>query len=143
MRNKINNTEIANFMFAGKSILTIVNKETSNRFTYKLRMAKSTNGEQNPPYFVSVLTGNDNNNDYSFIGTVFGKNSYRHSGKSRISNNTTSVMAFNWLLNRIANGQDLPSQIEVWHEGKCGRCGRKLTVPSSIQSGLGPECARR
>ena len=25
-------------------------------------------------------------------------------------------------------------------KGKCGRCGRKLTVPSSIESGLGPHC---
>jgi hypothetical protein len=29
----------------------------------------------------------------------------------------------------------------VWHEGRCGRCGRKLTVPESIESGFGPECA--
>jgi hypothetical protein len=28
------------------------------------------------------------------------------------------------------------------HEGKCGRCGRLLTVPSSIESGIGPECSK-
>lgn len=33
------------------------------------------------------------------------------------------------------------SRLQVWHEGRCGRCGRKLTVPSSIETGLGPECA--
>jgi hypothetical protein len=27
------------------------------------------------------------------------------------------------------------------HAGKCGRCGRKLTVPQSIETGIGPECA--
>jgi predicted metal-dependent hydrolase len=30
----------------------------------------------------------------------------------------------------------------VHHEGKCGRCGRLLTVPSSIESGIGPECSK-
>lgn len=28
-------------------------------------------------------------------------------------------------------------------EGNCARCGRKLTVPASINNGLGPECAGR
>lgn len=27
------------------------------------------------------------------------------------------------------------------YEGRCSRCGRKLTVPASIHHGLGPECA--
>jgi hypothetical protein len=34
-------------------------------------------------------------------------------------------------------------KLEVWHEGRCGRCGRRLTVPESIESGLGPECATK
>ena len=33
--------------------------------------------------------------------------------------------------------------VQVWHEGRCGKCGRKLTVPESLTSGLGPECAGR
>lgn len=28
-------------------------------------------------------------------------------------------------------------------EGACGRCGRKLTVPGSIASGIGPTCAEK
>lgn len=27
--------------------------------------------------------------------------------------------------------------------GRCGRCGRKLTVPASLHRGLGPECAEK
>jgi hypothetical protein len=33
--------------------------------------------------------------------------------------------------------------LEVWHEGRCGACGRRLTVPESIERGLGPECYGR
>ena len=51
-----------------------------------------------------------------------------------------SVQAFIWFLNRIE--ADKPTDgFEFWHEGKCGRCGRKLTVPESIEAGIGPECA--
>jgi hypothetical protein len=28
-------------------------------------------------------------------------------------------------------------QIKIYHEGKCARCGRPLTVPESIESGFG------
>lgn len=39
----------------------------------------------------------------------------------------------------IAGGV-IPPSLEVWHEGRCGRCGRALTVPESIASGIGPVC---
>ena len=32
------------------------------------------------------------------------------------------------------------TKADGWHEGRCGRCGRKLTVPESIEAGYGPEC---
>jgi hypothetical protein len=38
---------------------------------------------------------------------------------------------------------ELPKGLKVHHEGRCCRCGRKLTVPESIETGLGPECASR
>ena len=30
---------------------------------------------------------------------------------------------------------------DVHHEGKCGKCGRPLTVPESVKTGLGPICS--
>jgi hypothetical protein len=50
--------------------------------------------------------------------------------------------AFPWMWWRIVDkGLVLPADIEVWHEGNCRRCRRKLTVPASIELGLGPNCA--
>lgn len=43
-----------------------------------------------------------------------------------------------YLLNR---GKTLPDGYRIYHMGQCCRCGRALTVPSSIESGLGPYCA--
>jgi hypothetical protein len=37
----------------------------------------------------------------------------------------------------------LPGSVDVLHSGRCGRCGRTLTTPDSIERGLGPECAHK
>lgn len=34
----------------------------------------------------------------------------------------------------------LPSFMNVYHVGRCGKCGRPLTDPGSINIGLGPVC---
>ncbi len=47
-----------------------------------------------------------------------------------------------WTWDRLVNkGLDLPDVIEVWHEGGCKCCGRTLTVPASIELGMGEICA--
>ena len=129
--HKINDTrEALKFMFAGKSIFTFINTKTGNRFTYKIKSNKDSN-----LFFVSVLTNPDN---YSYIGTCIEGN-YKHGKKSNISPEAQSVKVFQFMLNKLKSG-DLPDFLEVWHEGFCGKCGRRLTVPSSILTGIGPEC---
>jgi hypothetical protein len=34
---------------------------------------------------------------------------------------------FDYVLNKLKTNK-LPEFVEVWHEGKCGKCGRALTV---------------
>jgi len=116
------------FMLAGNATFTIVSKKTGVRFTYNV-FAK------NDMHFVKVLTGPDT---YSFLGTIFNGLDYRHGRKSQISEGAPSALAFHWFM-----AQPGTDSVEFFHAGKCGRCGRELTVPESIESGLGPECSRR
>lgn len=51
------------------------------------------------------------------------------------------LQAFPWTWNKIRFGEDVPKIVEVWHEGGCCRCAHKLTVPASIEMGMGPDCA--
>lgn len=140
MNSKLNNSQVADFIFGGKSIFTVRNVNTGNRFTYKLTRKKSLKEGEDDVVFVKVLSRPDNTSDYTFIGTVFGKQTYRHSPKSPFGADVLSSKAIEWV---VKNVRSLPPNIEVWHEGKCGRCGRKLTVPESIASGFGPECGGR
>lgn len=130
--HKLNNSDALKFIFAGKSLVTFLNTKTGNRFTFKVKQAKNSN-----LFFVSVLT---NPETYSYIGTVT-EGVYRHGKKSNITTDAQSVKTFQYVINKLRLN-NLPDFVEVWHEGKCGKCGRTLTVPSSIASGLGPECIK-
>lgn len=128
-----NSKEALKFMFAGKSVVTFVNTQTGNRFTYKIKQAMDSN-----LFFISVLTNSD---VYSYIGTCIDGN-YKHGRKSQISQAAQSVKVFNYMLNKLIT-DTLPDFLEVWHEGFCGKCGKRLTVPSSILTGIGPDCIKK
>jgi hypothetical protein len=142
-----NGTSARAFILAGNARLTLVSVKTGTRFTFRVR-AKDvplTEGAAAPDatktlFFVQVLNGQDNDSDYAFLGTIFEGTTYRHGRKSSVSVDAPSAKGFAWAWSFLAKGE-LPPGCEVWHEGKCGRCGRALTVPASIASGIGPKCA--
>jgi len=129
----ISNTQDAfKFVLGGNSTFTVVNNKSDNRFTFSVRKSKD-----NDLFFVKVLTGS---NAYTYLGTIV-NNIYKHGIKSVVSNDAQSTKVFKYILDKLKN-DNLPSFIEVWHEGKCGKCGRVLTTPLSISSGFGPECIK-
>jgi hypothetical protein len=137
MTNKmISPTNIREFVLAGKSHFTIVSLKTGSRLTYRIQ--KSEDGKR---HYVRVLTGPDNTSNYTFLGTIFDETTYRVGSRSKISQTSPSQKAFLWLWQNLREGR-LPETVEFWHEGKCGRCGRLLTDPTSIERGIGPVCRK-
>jgi hypothetical protein len=132
-------TAIHQFILAGKSFFTLQNKETDNRFTYKV--CQATDNDNNPKdlWFVSILVGADNENSYQYAGIITPQG-FRLTAKSRVTESATSVKAFSWLWGMIKSETTLPEKVEFYHAGRCGRCGRKLTTPESIENGYGPVC---
>lgn len=135
------------FILAGEAIFTIRNTRTGNRMTYKVVRKQ---GEQ--LWFVRYLSGPDNTSDYAYLGIVTNLAgpaggvqdlAFRTTAKSCASPDSMAVQCFQWTLNRMVQGLPIPPQVEIWHEGCCGRCGRRLTVPESIASGFGPECIKK
>jgi len=136
----MNCQEVRDYITGGHGTFTIRSKVSGTRFTYTIR----TNDERYP-YFVSLLTGADNESSYTFTGTIFdnaGILAYRPSFKSSVGKNAQSNMALQWFVGAINSG-NLPDNVEFFHEGRCGRCGRKLTTPESIERGMGPHCANK
>jgi hypothetical protein len=127
------------FMLAGNARVTLKSLATGTRFTYQIRPPKARDGEAPTIWFVGLLTGTDNESSYTYMGCLNEPRGFWQTAKSPISPDAKSVKAFDWCWQAIRHGR-LPVGVEVWHEGRCGRCGRTLTVPESIASGFGPEC---
>jgi hypothetical protein len=124
------------FILAGDARFTFRSAKTGARYTYRVTQPKD-----GVPHFVKVLTGSDNESDYTFLGTIFEASTYRHGRRSHIGQDAPSAKAFAWAWEHIAKGE-LPEALEVFHEGRCGRCGRALTTPASVSQGYGPECIK-
>lgn len=125
------------FIKAGKAIFTVQNNETGNRLTYKVTKCKSDDSL----YFVSVMRGPSNVTDYTYIG-IIRNGVFTLTAKSRVNKDSMSFQAFQWLNTQFNKNSKLPDHVHVYHEGRCGRCGKRLTVPESILCGFGPECVK-
>lgn len=136
--------EVKDFMFAGNATITLVSITTKNRFTYRIKAAKPmADGKDGPAsHFVALMNGPDNEGDFKYIGHFFRKSGdYMHGRNAKVHEGAPSSIAFKWFTGVLESG-GIPETLEIWHEGRCGRCGRKLTVPSSIKNGIGPECIK-
>ncbi len=132
MEKQLKNSDALKFILAGNSTVTFLNTETQNRFTFRVKKAKDK-----LLFFVSVLSGPD---QYSYLGT-FSKGRYSHGKKSCVAATAQSAKVFTYVIAKLIE-ETLPEQVQIYHEGKCGKCGRQLTVPESIDSGIGPECMK-
>lgn len=138
--------DIQKFVLGGKAIFTVENRFSGGRFTYSVKQKK-----EGGIFWVSLLNGPDNTADYRFFGTIFPASgvdrfthppTFKHSGRAKIGGEAPSVRAWNWFFNRLFSfDKEFPLEFEFHHAGRCARCSRALTVPDSIRSGFGPECA--
>lgn len=124
------------FVMAGNATITLVSARTQARYTFKVQKPEDGDGSF---LFVSLLTGPDNWTNYKYFGYLRRGVYFHGKAKAKVAQGSPGEKAFAWAWTQIARGS-IPDALEVWHEGKCGRCGRKLTVPSSVASGFGPEC---
>ena len=138
----INAHAAVQFALGGDARFTLKSLKTETRFTFRVNRAKNSDNF----YFVSVLNGSDNEHNYAYIGYIR-RGMFTHdpkwaTRKVTISPDAPNVRAFDYAW-RAINRDVIPDQLEIWHEGRCCRCARALTVPESIRSGIGPECAKR
>ena len=126
------------FITAGRATFTLQGRG-ARCYTYKV-----TRSEDGGAYFVSLLTGPDNTADYTYMGLLdVDTGRVRLTAKSTYTPASTPVIALRWALPILWRGDELPTPARLLHIGRCGRCGRALTVPSSINAGIGPECATK
>lgn len=126
------------FLLAGNATFTVTNPE-GKYYTFKITTPKSSS-DSRPTYFIKVLTGADNENSYTYLGMLINNNVHL-TRASKYTKDSTIYKVANWAVHGILSGGTLPAGYRIDHAGTCGRCGRKLTTPKSIELGLGPVCA--
>ena len=146
-----NPSEVRDFVLAGNATITLESQKTGAWFTYRVRQATDRAGEPTSRWFVSLMNGPDNESSFCYIGLLDigarmngmldpnGPIQFRQTAKSRIGADAPSVRGFVFFWNAISSGK-MPCNMTVRHEGRCGKCNCKLTVPESIDRGIGPEC---
>lgn len=150
-----NPTAVQEYVLGGRSTFTVVSNKTQARYTYRVRIAtvrarsKSETIEEYRarkalalagPRTVEAMTGSDNYADYTPIGTILPNGVFvaRREVPSKVEGRRNG---FAWFWKAVVTSQDKLSQTEVWHDGHCSCCGKKLTVPESLSTGRGPICA--
>jgi len=136
-----NAADALDFIFSGKAVVTLTSAATGTHFTFKV---SEKDGEV---FFVKHLFGPDNswNGDWAFLGFIRAKDGVPTStllaGKSG-KPEAPSFEAFNWTLSNLNRG-GIPDALTIQHNDSCGRCGRELTDPVSVATGLGPICREK
>ncbi len=119
-------------------IVTIKSIATGEHRTLRIRTQKEDSSFLPGRRIVSLLTGSDNESSYTSFGmlsqggtTVF------------LWKRLQDSKAYNWYKRFLENPGRFEDKVEINFEGRCRRCNRLLTVPESVESGIGPTCAGR
>lgn len=142
------------YVFAGRAVFTLRSTKTGARLTYKVTAKKedlerravalAKGGpfdEGDVAYFVNLLRGPDNTKDFAYMGVLRKPGRFFTTPKSQVTRHPISWKTIVWFADVMRNGRDvLGGQLEFWHDGRCGCCSRLLTVPESVERGIGPEC---
>jgi hypothetical protein len=127
------------FLLAGNATFTVSNPQ-GKYYTFKVTQAKHSTGNGPAPFFIKVLTGPDNSNSFTYLGMVL-ESGVKLTRASKYTKDSMIYRVADWVVRGILNEGYVPAGYSIDHAGSCGRCGRKLTTPSSIALGLGPVCA--
>jgi hypothetical protein len=141
-------------MTAGRAIFTLAvpegfqrdHSEVRSHYTFRI-VFKEKNDRFPEAWFVNMLSGPDNLSDYTPLGMLNPETgAVRLTRNSRLTDESWPVRLVRRVFAALWAGEDDKIEaagFELMHSGRCGRCGRLLTTPESIEAGLGPVCVNK
>ncbi len=124
-------------IFSHNGVFTVVSAKTGEHRTFKVRSQKKDASFAPGMRIVYLLTGPNNQEDYTGFGFVV-------DGEIKLWSRFRTEQ-YTKLANMLTNLEEHREKghVRVMAETTCRRCNRPLTNPSSILSGIGPECASK
>ena len=109
-KHQLTNVEdIKKFILAGKATFTLESARTGKWFTYKVTKKefkdRQTGEVDKTFYFVSLLSGPQNDADYRYLGTINPKFYVNTTKKSKIGTEAISFKALNFFVSHIRKGE--------------------------------------
>ena len=141
-RKPLTVAQFRNFIFAGRSVFTLENRESGKYITFKVKEVKKQ-GKVIPGQFsIQCKALGDGNYGYEFMGFM---NTIRKEFRPRFLGIKEHVgfKTFIWILQNFERLEDFGDKMHMYHEGACCKCGMPLTTPESIEKGIGPICEER
>ena len=132
-KNEVVNSKMLPFLLAGNFTFTIKSLVTETHFTYKVKKSK-----KGVIYFVNIQV----EQHFVYVGYLCGRSFFFNDKQDELKEDNIRVVSFKWLWHKLINAIDVTEKILMWHEGKCCKCGRKLTDEVSTELGIGPECRK-
>jgi len=120
---------------------TVKSKKTGKDYTFKVSQVPF-NGHN----YIHIKTEreylNFNYTGYFRDGNIVRKN--KETNKTEVVN-TPAAEAAAWLLRQLKEKKfgNLSASVEIYHLGKCLKCGKTLTDSESIEIGFGPICRHK
>lgn len=139
------------FLFAGRATLVAENANTDEHFTFRVGSAESEwplgSGQKHITYFLNVKAPggkrwpNGSQSPWRYIGILRKEDGHiKPTGKSEFTKGDKFYDVAAWTVRAVVEGKMLPAGYAIRHAGKCGKCGRELTDPESLDRGIGPDC---
>lgn len=137
--HKFNNCkDIFNYCMGGNGILTLQNPNTLVHHMYMFR--KPLNSDVYPEDVRFVYAVHDKQKLF-YVG-MLERGEFRLTRASRFGDHTDIVRGARYIV-RMMTDESCLTKMDLYHEGVCAVCGRALTNPKSIESGIGPKCRKR
>jgi hypothetical protein len=133
---------------------TIQNKETGEHRTFSIKTQKDDSRFAPGKRILALLTGCDNNSDYTGFGFVDDEQVHLWRSKQTVAflHYSRMIQAAHKAIQAASVDNDGVADAEfdyfdrhytVKSARRCMRCNRKLTTPESISRGLGEDCASK
>lgn len=130
---------VREFILAGRAKVTIKSEKTGKHYTYRVNRISDS-----AVHGVAAMVAGPP--PWLYLGAIFLDEGsiFRPTRKTcNYARYHPAYRAFNWFWEILVEKERMPQGVTVFHEGKCGMCGRELTDPVSVTEGYGPDCRKK
>lgn len=144
-RHKLDSAAFRTFLFQGKALFTLHNVEKDTHITFRVQSLKRKRGqpEDTRHFEVYVKALNDKYAGNRYIGRIDRKTKLFQPYKY-VEQDHVGILTIQWIIRNWTNLEKFEQEdrLSIYHLGVCCKCGMTLTVPESIQNGIGPHCLK-